>query len=217
MGKVIGNPFVREELAGKRIWDTDMSEEQIKIAEQIESAFINSFEQDVKSGIVPWAAADSIIEYMDYMVQEGLDSEDLIEYLAKRSGIGLDAFKQMWAKLTDEQKVDVLNSIAHKIAYRGLEELLKTIVDDLNRQRKYRKGRGRILVTALDYAFKVQKVDYDWLEGVIISVFWPEKKKKDETAYEDFVRGLDLANYLDEEELEELIVEHLVYGLAEKC
>jgi hypothetical protein len=103
VGKVI-DPSVREELAGKRIWDTDMSEEQIKIAEQIESAFINSFEQDIESGIVPWADANNIIEYMDYMAQEGLGSEDLIEYLAKRSGIGLDAFKQTWAKLTDETK-----------------------------------------------------------------------------------------------------------------
>jgi len=216
VGKVI-DPSVREELAGKRIWDTDMSEEQIKIAEQIESAFINSFEQDIESGIVPWADANNIIEYMDYMAQEGLDSEDLIEYLAKRSGIGLDAFKQMWAKLTDEQKIDVLNSIAHKIAYRGLEELLRTIVDDLNRQKKYRKDRGWILVTALDYV-EVQKVGYDWLENVITSVFWPAKRKeKDRKAYEDFVRGLDLAYYLNEEELEDLIVEYLVFGLAEKC
>jgi len=217
VGKVI-DPSVREELAGKRIWDTDMSEEQIKIAERIESAFINSFEQDIESGIVPWADANNIIEYMDYMAQEGLGSEDLIEYLAKRSGIGPDAFKQTWAKLTDEQKIDVLNSIAHKIAYRGLEELLKTIVDDLNRQRKYRKDRGWILVTALDYAFKVQKVGYDWLENVITNVLWPaKKKKKDRKAYEDFVRGLDLAYYLNEEELEDLIVEYLVFGLAEKC
>jgi len=216
VGKVI-DPSVREELAGKRIWDTDMSEEQINIAERIKSAFIDSFEQDVESGIVPWADANNIIEYMDYMAQEGLGSEDLIEYLAKRSGIGLDAFKQMWAKLTDEQKIDVLNSVAHKTAYRGLEELLKTIVDDLNRQRKYRKDRGWILVTALDYV-EVQKVGYDWLENVITSVLWPEnKKKKDEEAYEDFVRGLDLAYYLNEEELEDLIVEYLVFGLAEKC
>jgi hypothetical protein len=53
---------------------------------------------------------------------------------------------------------------------------------------------------------------------VITSVFWPAKKKeKDRKAYEDFVRGLDLAYYLNEEELENLIVEYLVFGLAEKC
>ena len=201
----------------ERTGNPEVPEEQTNIAGRIKSAFIDSFKQDVESGIVPWADADRIIEYMDYMAQEGLGSEDLIEYLAKRSGIGLDAFKQMWAKLTDEQKVDVLNSIAHKIAYRGFEELLETIVDDLNRQRKYRKDRGWILVTALDYV-EVQKVGYDWLENVITSVLWPEnKKKKDEEAYEDFVRGLDLAYYLNEEELEDLIVEYLVFGLAEKC
>jgi hypothetical protein len=196
----------------------DVNEEQMDIAQRIKSAFTDSFEQDVKNGIVPWADASRIIEYMDYMAQEGLDSEDLIEYLAKRSGIGLDAFKQMWAKLTDEQKENLLNEIAHNIAFDGFTRLIKAIVDDLNRQRKYKKDRGKVLKYALYYICDDDSVDYDGLEDVIISVFWPEnKKKKDEEAYEDFVRGLELAKYLDEETVKEAITIYLVFGIAESC
>jgi len=196
----------------------DVNEEQMDIAQRIKSAFTDSFEQDVKNGIVPWADASRIIEYMEYMAQEGLDSEDLIEYLAKRSGIGLDAFKQMWAKLTDEQKEDLLNEIAHNIAFDGFTGLIKAIVDDLNRQKKYRKDRGKVLKYALYYICDDDSVDYDGLEDVIISVFWPEnKKKKDEEAYEDFVRGLELAKYLDEETIKEAITTYLVFGIAESC
>jgi len=196
----------------------DVNEEQMDIAQRIKSAFTDSFEQDVKNGIVPWADASRIIEYMEYMAQEGLDSEDLIEYLAKRSGIGLDAFKQMWAKLTDEQKENLLNEIAHNIAFDGFTRLIKAIVDDLNRQKKYRKDRGKVLKYALYYICDDDSVDYDGLEDVIISVFWPEnKKKKDEEAYEDFVRGLELAKYLDEETVKEAITTYLVFGIAESC
>jgi len=196
----------------------DVNEEQMDIAQRIKSAFTDSFEQDVKNGIVPWADASRIIEYMEYMAQEGLDSEDLIEYLAKRSGIGLDAFKQMWAKLTDEQKEDLLNEIAHNIAFDGFTRLIKAIVDDLNRQKKYKKDRGKVLKYALYYICDDDSVDYDGLEDVIISVFWPEnKKKKDEEAYEDFVRGLELAKYLDEETVKEAITTYLVFGIAESC
>ena len=106
----------------------DVNEEQMDIAQRIEQAFTDSYKQDVKNGIVPWADASRIIEYMDYMAQEGLDSENLIEYLAKRSGIDLDAFKQMWAKLTDEQKEDLLNEIAHNIAFDGFTGLIKHCV-----------------------------------------------------------------------------------------
>lgn len=196
----------------------DVHEEQIDIAQRIKRAFIDSYEQDVKDGIVPWADASRIIEYMEYMAQEGLDSEDLIEYLAKRSGIGLDTFKQMWAKLTDEQKENLLNEIAHNIAFDGFTRLIKAIVDDLNRQRKYRKDRGEILKYALYYICDDDSVDYDGLEDVIVDVFWPEnKKKKDEEAYEDFIRGLELAKYLDEETVKEAITIYLVFGLVEKC
>jgi hypothetical protein len=196
----------------------DVNEEQMDIAQRIKSAFTDSFEQDVKNGIVPWADASRIIEYLEYMAQEGLDSENLIEYLAKRSGIGLDAFKQMWAKLTDEQKEDLLNEIAHNIAFDGFTRLIKAIVDDLNRQKKYRKDRGKVLKYALYYICDDDSVDYDGLEDVITSVFWPEnKKKKDEEAYEDFVRGLELAKYLDEETVKEAIATYLVFGIAESC
>jgi len=196
----------------------DVNEEQMDIAQRIEQAFTDSYKQDVKNGIVPWADASRIIEYMEYMAQEGLDSEDLIEYLAKRSGIGLDAFKQMWAKLTDEQKENLLNEIAHNIAFDGFTRLIKAIVDDLNRQKKYRKDRGKVLKYALYYICDDDSVDYDGLEDVIISVFWPEnKKKKDEEAYEDFIRGLELAKYLDEETVKEAITTYLVFGIAESC
>jgi cobalamin biosynthesis Co2+ chelatase CbiK len=195
----------------------DVNEEQMDIAQRIEQAFTDSYKQDVKNGIVPWADASRIIEYMEYMAQEGLDSEDLIEYLAKRSGIDLDTLKQMWAKLTDEQKEDLLNEIAHNIAFDGFTELLRSIVDDLNRQRKYRKYRGKVLKYALYYICDDDSVDYDGLEDVIVSVFWPEKKKRDEEAYEDFIRGLELAKYLDEETVKEAITTYLVFGIAESC
>lgn len=196
----------------------DVNEEQMDIAQRIKSAFTDSYKQDVKNGIVAWVDASRIIEYMEYMAQEGLDSEDLIEYLAKRSGIDLDTFKQMWAKLTDEQKEDLLNEIAHNIAFDGFTRLIKAIVDDLNRQKKYRKDRGKVLKYALYYVCDDDSVDYDGLEDVITSVFWPEnKKKKDEEAYEDFIRGLELAKYLDEETVKEAITTYLVFGIAESC
>jgi len=202
----------------ERMEDPDVYEEQRDIAERIEQAFTDSYEQDVKNGIVPWVDASRIIEYMEYMAQEGLDSEGLIEYLAKRSGIGLDTLKQMWAKLTDEQKEDLLNEIAHYIAFDGFTKLIKAIVDDLNRQKKYRKDRGEVLKYALYYICDDKSVDYDVLEDVIVSVFWPEdKKKKDEKAYEDFIRGLELAKYLDEETVKEAITTYLVFGIVESC
>jgi hypothetical protein len=46
-----------------------MSGEIENIAQRIKSAFTDSFEQDVKNGIVPWADASRIIEYMEYMAQ----------------------------------------------------------------------------------------------------------------------------------------------------
>jgi len=93
------------------------------------------------------------------------------------------------------------------MALYGIEWLFKDIVYDLHNE-KYNKDAGKVVEAAKDYLNK--RISFDDLMDRIADVFWPNEEDKKSTAYEDFLRGTGLADYIDKDELNEIIKEYLV-------
>jgi hypothetical protein len=137
-----------------------------------------------------------------------LNDEDTIDHLSRLSDMDYDTFKEMWDRLTSEQKNEVLDSVIGELALYGIEWLFKDIAYDLIYNEKYNKDAGKVIEAAKDYLNK--RISYDDLMDRIADVFWPTEEDKKSTAYEDFLRGTGLADYIDKDELNEIIKEYLV-------
>jgi len=192
-----------------------MSEEEMTaddIMDYLESAMVNGWLEDlVRSDFPPWADAYEQIQMLEDIEGDGddytLNDEDSIDHLSRLSDMDYDTFKEMWDRLTNEQKIEVLDSVIHEMALYGIEWLFKDIVYDLHNE-KYNKDAGKVIEAAKDYLNK--RISYDDLMDRIADVFWPTEEDKKSMAYEDFLRGTGLADYIDKDELNEIIKEYLV-------
>jgi hypothetical protein len=119
-----------------------------------------------------------------------------------------DDFKERWDMLSNEQKREVLDSVIDELAFYGIEWLFKDIAYDLVYNEKFNKDAGKVVEAAKDYLNK--RISYDDLMDRIADVFWPTEEDKKSTAYEDFWRGADLADYIDNDTLNKIIKEYLV-------
>ena len=97
----------------------------------------------------------------------------LIDYLSRLSGIDYKTFKEMWSKLSEEQRAKVINAAIHDITVFGVGELFEWIAKKLS-GKKYKGARAKVLQAAKDYLSG--KIDETTLMEVIADVFWPSWK-----------------------------------------
>jgi len=109
----------------------------------------------------------SISRYKSY------NDPNLIDYLSRLSGIAYKTFKEMWSKLSEEQRAKVINTTIHDIAVFGVSELFNWIAEKLSRK-KYKEARAKVLQVARDYLNG--KIDETTLMNAIADVFWPSWK-----------------------------------------
>jgi hypothetical protein len=181
------------------------------IMDYLESAMVNGWLEDlVRSDFPPWADAYEQIQMLEDIEGDDdiLNDEDTIDHLSRLSDMDYDTFKEMWDRLTNEQKNEVLDSVIDELAFYGIRWLFNDIAYDLVYNEKYNKDAGKVVEAAKDYLNK--RIDYIDLMDRIADVFWPTEEDKKSTAYEDFMRGAGLADYIDNDELNEIIKEYLV-------
>jgi len=191
-----------------------VSEEEMtadEVMDYLRSALINGWlEGLVRSDFPPWADAYEEIQIIEDMEEDDdiLNGEDTIDYLSRLSDMDYDDFKERWDMLSNEQKREVLDSVIDELAFYGIEWLFKDIAYDLVYNEKFNKDAGKVVEAAKDYLNK--RISYDDLMDRIADVFWPTEEDKKSTAYEDFWRGADLADYIDNDTLNKIIKEYLV-------
>jgi hypothetical protein len=127
----------------------------------------------------------SINHYKSY------NDPNLIDYLSRLSGIDYKTYKEMWSKLSEEQRAKVINTTIHDIAVFGVSELFNWIAEKLSRK-KYKEARAKVLQAAKDYLNG--KIDETTLMNVIADVFWPSWKYTE-------IYCKDLLNMCEEEDI----------------
>lgn len=191
-----------------------MSEEEMTaddVMDYLGSALINGWLEGLAgSDFPPWADAYEQIQMLEDIEGDDdiLNDEDTIDHLSRLSDIDYDAFKEMWDMLTNEQKREVLDSVIHEMALLGIEWLFKDIAYDVTHDEKLNKAMDKVVEAAKDYLDK--RIDYHELMNRIADIFWPNEEDKKSTVYEDFLRGAGLADYIDKDELNEIIKEYLL-------
>ena len=126
----------------------------------------------------PWEYASWEVTRIENTVKRyrSYNDPDLIDYLSGLSGIDYKTFKEMWSKLSDEQKAKVIDATIHDIAVFGVSELFRRIAKKLSRK-KYREARAKVLQAAKDYLGG--KIDETTLMNEIVDAFWPSWKYDD--------------------------------------
>jgi hypothetical protein len=133
--------------------------------------------------------------------------------LSKLSGIDYKTFKEMWSRLSVEQRNKVIDVATQNIAVIGVRELLKWVAKKLSSKR-HKKARAQILQAAEDYLNG--KMDEITLMNKIADVLWPTEKDKEESGrdYEYFVNAEALVEeYVGKEDFKKLVKKYLVEGL----
>jgi hypothetical protein len=210
-----------------------------EIMNDLERAIVDGWYRGRKrSSFSPWASAyllvDDIKRYMNYY---GYNSEELIHLLAIATGNDYKTLKQMWSKLSAEQRFLLTYSVTSNIALIGVRELFEWIAKKLS-DKKYKKVRAKVLQDARRYLNgEIGIGKYDLMKE-IAGVFWPTKKYDnveycDELVencddylekcydeenkcyeYKDFMKGVTLAlSYVTPKDFDELVKKYLVEGL----
>ena len=132
---------------------------------------------------VYYAAAKDVIKNITDYARRGVDSDDLIQYLANEGLYGYDALRRVWSNLTEEQKKEVIDLLISEIAEYGLTNLFASIVGEfwsrwvsVSHSGEYRKmakeKRDRILKAAKDYLNG--KISFFDMAVEIAKALWPE-------------------------------------------
>ena len=197
-----------------------MGEEEMtadEIMDYLRSALINGWLEGLSgSDFPPWADAYEQIQMLEDIMGDDdiLNDEETIDHLSRLSDIDYDTFKEMWDMLTNEQKNEVLDSVIHEMALLGMEWLFKDIAYDVTHDERYNKAMGKVVEAAKDYLNK--RIDYDDLMDRIADIFWPNEEDKKSMAYEDFLNGTGLADYVDKDELNEIVKEYLLEKIGRR-
>jgi hypothetical protein len=214
--------FYIEVIGGTKTWVMWMSEAKLgkspeEIMNYLERAMIHGWHHNFELfGFSPWASAFVVVEAISvhtnhYQIFD--TDKDLTDVLSTLSGIDYNTFKEMWSKLSEEQRAKVIDVATYNIALIGVRELLKWVAKKLS-SKKYKEARAQILQAAKDYLNG--KIDEFALMNKIAEVLWPTEKDKEENGrdYDDFVNAEALIEeYLDREGFKELVKKYLVEGL----
>jgi len=158
----------------------------------------------------PWADAMDSIEYLEDF--DDLDDEELIETLARLAGRSYEDFKGVWGSLSKEEKERALGEIEYEIAVIGFESLLKGIAADFDVMEN-KDVRERIINAAKRYLNG--EIDLYDLAEELENIFWPteEDKKEYEEGLRYFWDGIGLTDYIEENEVKEMVNRYLVNEL----
>lgn len=208
--------FYEEEEETERSWQLfgiiDKSPEEV--IELARKSIVNGWYHDWfdhEPDITAWTSAKELITTLMEEAKHGLDSEDLLSRLKWFTGIYRSYFEgyyfgsahldYLWSKLTKEQKEAFLKDLYHDLAKAGLIEFLRTAgkrklsIKEIN---DYLNGKisFRDLMKKLARKYNVYKYD-------------------PETA-QDFWNAVDLATYLSDEELKEIVRDYVLSAKLEE-
>jgi len=158
----------------------------------------------------PWADAMDSIDYLEDF--DDLNDSDLIDTLARWAGRSYEDFKRVWSSLSKEEKERALGEIEYEIAVIGFESLLKGIAADFYVMEN-KDVREKIINAARKYVSG--KTDFYDLAEELENVLWPteEDKKEYEEALRHFWDGIGLTDYIEENEVKEMVNRYLVNEL----
>ena len=158
----------------------------------------------------PWADAMDSIDYLEDF--DDLDDSDLIDMLARWAGRSYEDLKGIWDSLSKEEKERALGEIEYEIAVIGFESLLKGIAADFDVMEN-KDIRERIINAAKRYLNG--EIDLYDLAEELENIFWPteEDKKEYEDALRHFWDGIGLTDYIEENEVKEMVNRYLVSEL----
>ena len=158
----------------------------------------------------PWADAKDSIDYLEGF--DDLNDTDLIEVLARWADTPYEDFKEIWVSLSDEEKKEALGEIEYEIAVIGFESLLKGIAADFDVMEN-KDIRERIINAAKRYLNG--EIDFYDLAEELENIFWPteEDKKKYEEGLRYFWDGIGLTDYIEENEVKEMVNRYLIEEL----
>jgi hypothetical protein len=188
-----------------------------EIMNYLERAMIHGWHRNFELyGFPVWASAFTTVETIGahtnhYQIFD--TDSDLMYVLSKLSDIDYDTFKEMWSKLSEEQRAEVIDVATHNIAIIGVRELLKWVAKKLG-NKKYKKARALISQVAKDYLNG--KIDEITLMNKIAVVLWPTEKDKEISGrdYEYFVDAEALVEeYVGREDFRKLVKKYLVERL----
>ncbi len=158
----------------------------------------------------PWADAMDSIEYLEGF--DDLDDADLIDILARWADTPYEDFKGVWDGLSKEEKERALGEIEYEIAVIGFESLLKGIAADFDVMEN-KDVREKIINAAKRYLNG--EIDLYDLAEELENIFWPTEKDKEE--YEEALRyfwdGIGLTDYIEENEVKEMVKRYLIEEL----
>jgi hypothetical protein len=158
----------------------------------------------------PWADAMDSIDYLEGF--DDLNDSDLIDTLARWAGRSYEDFKGIWDSLSDKEKERALGEIEYEIAVIGFESLLKGIAADFDVMEN-KDVREKIINAARKYVNG--EIDLYDLAEELENIFWPteEDKRKYEEALRHFWDGIGLTDYIEENEVKEMVNRYLVNEL----
>ena len=163
-----------------------MSSETIEVSdvEKLANDLFEGIELKLQNKDLSPIIAKGIIENIitDY-TRHGLNSDELLRYLAEESWYGYDALKRVWSDLTEEQRKEVIDLLISKIAEKGLTDLLTSITGRFRTRwlglypsaevrKRQEEEKDRILKAAKDYLDG--KISFFDMAVEIAKVFWPE-------------------------------------------
>ena len=147
-----------------------------EIMNDLESAIFGGWYRFIKRVDGPiWDSAYWEVTGIEHAVNRSSSYNDpnLIDYLSQWSDIDYKTFKEMWSKLSEEQRAKVINTTIHDIATFGVSELFNWIAEKLSKK-KYKEARAKVLQAAKDYLNG--KMDEITLMNKITDVLWPPEK-----------------------------------------
>ena len=158
----------------------------------------------------PWADAMDSIDYLEDF--DDLNDSELVDMLARWAGRSYKDFKRVWDSLSKEEKERALGEIEYEIAVIGFESLLKGIAADFDVMEN-KDVRERIINAAKRYLNG--EIDLYDLAEELENIFWPteEDKKKYEEGLRHFWDGIGLTDYIEENEVKEMVNRYLVNEL----
>ena len=158
----------------------------------------------------PWADAMDSIDYLEGF--DDLNDSELVDMLARWAGRSYKDFKGVWGSLSKEEKERALGEIEYEIAVIGFESLLKGIAADFDVMEN-KDVRERIINAAKRYLNG--EIDLYDLAEELENIFWPteEDKKKYEEGLRHFWDGIGLTDYIEENEVKEIVNRYLVNEL----
>jgi hypothetical protein len=151
------------------------------------------------------------VEYLEGF--DDLDDSELIDTLASWAGLSYDDFKRIWDGLTDSQKNKALDAIEYRLAIVGFENLMKRWTNDY-----YVKKNPDLMQKMINIAKKYVsgKIDFNDFSDALKNVLWPTEKDRemDKREFWNFLSGMTLANYIDEETVKEIVKKYLIDELG---